>query len=93
MLMTLCDERQKGLEALQAELVKGGLMNEKFNFSKLTSREKVAGGAARRRSVRRRPRPRSRSSRRRPPRRPGAPRGNPIQQQDLLASPPRPQQR
>ena len=34
--MTLCDERQKGLEVLQAELVKGGLMNEKFNFSKLT---------------------------------------------------------
>ena len=44
--MTLCDERQKGLETLQAELIKGGLMNEKFNFSKLTSREK-AGGAAR----------------------------------------------
>ncbi len=39
--MTLCDERQKGLETLQAELIKGGLMNEKFNFSKLTSREKV----------------------------------------------------
>ena len=35
----LCDERQKGLETLQAELVKGGLMSEKFNFSKLTSRE------------------------------------------------------
>merc|ERR1719311_2042977 len=39
--MTLCDERQKGLETLQAELIKGGLMNEKFNFSKLTSREQV----------------------------------------------------
>ena len=39
---TLCDERQKGLETLQAELIKGGLMNEKFNFSKLTSREKEA---------------------------------------------------
>ena len=39
--MTLCDERQKGLETLQAELVKGGLMNEKFNFSKLTSREQT----------------------------------------------------
>ena len=37
----LCDERQKGLETLQAELVKGGLMNEKFNFSKLASREQV----------------------------------------------------
>ena len=44
--MTLCDERQKGLETLQAELIKGGLMNEKFNFSKLTSREQDAGGAA-----------------------------------------------
>ena len=40
--MTLCDERQKGLETLQAELIKGGLMNEKFDFSKLTSREKMA---------------------------------------------------
>ena len=39
--MTLCDERQKGLETLQAELIKGGLMNEKFDFSKLTSREQV----------------------------------------------------
>jgi len=39
--MTLCDERQKGLETLQAELIKGGLMNEKFNFSKLTSREQT----------------------------------------------------
>ena len=47
----LSDERQKGLETLQAELIKGGLMNEKFDFSKLTSRENVpephaAGGAA-----------------------------------------------
>ena len=40
--MTLCDERQKVLETLQAELIKGGLMNEKFDFSKLTSREKMA---------------------------------------------------
>ena len=63
----LCDERQKGLETLQAELVKGGLMSEKFNFSKLTSREvappaepHAAAAAAR---------PRSRSSRPRPPRR------------------------
>jgi len=50
----LCDERQKGLEALQAELVKGGLISESTNFSKLFAREKVAppaephaaGGAA-----------------------------------------------
>ena len=68
--MTLCDERQKGLEVLQAELVKGGLMNEKFNFpsspraSRWTSRTW--------RSAARRPRPRSRSSRPRRPRRPRA---------------------
>ena len=30
-----------GLEVLQAEMVKGGLMNEKFNFSKLASREQT----------------------------------------------------
>ena len=47
----LSDERQQGLETLQAELIRGGLMSEKFDFSKLTSREKVAephaaGGAA-----------------------------------------------
>jgi hypothetical protein len=32
-------ERQKGLETLQAELSRAGLMNEKFDFSKLASRE------------------------------------------------------
>lgn len=50
----LSDERQKGLEALQAELTRAGLFSEQFNFSKLTSREKGAsapsephvGGAA-----------------------------------------------
>ena len=36
----LSDERQKGLEALQAELTRAGLFSEQFNFSKLTSREK-----------------------------------------------------
>ena len=35
----LANERQKGLEALQAELTKAGLMQEKFDFSKLASRE------------------------------------------------------
>tara|TARA_X000001036_G_scaffold183167_2_gene173130 strand:- start:634 stop:1503 length:870 start_codon:yes stop_codon:yes gene_type:complete len=39
---TLCDERQKGLETLQAELIKGGLISESTNFSKLFAREKVA---------------------------------------------------
>ena len=38
----LSDERQKGLEALQAELTRAGLFSEQFNFSKLTSREKEA---------------------------------------------------
>lgn len=37
--MQLADERQKGLDALQAELTRAGLMNEKFDFSKATSRE------------------------------------------------------
>jgi hypothetical protein len=32
-------ERQAGLETLQAELSRAGLMNEKFDFSKLASRE------------------------------------------------------
>lgn len=32
-------ERQQGLETLQAELSRAGLMNEKFDFSKLSSRE------------------------------------------------------
>ena len=35
----LSDERQKGLEALQAELTRAGLFSEQFNFSKLASRE------------------------------------------------------
>lgn len=35
----LANERQKGLEQLQAELTKAGLMQEKFDFSKLSSRE------------------------------------------------------
>ena len=35
----LANERQKGLEVLQEKLSQAGLMNEKFDFSKLTSRE------------------------------------------------------
>ena len=78
--MTLCDERQKGLETLQAELIKGGLMNEKFNFSKLTSREKVvephaAAGAVATPSLEVVKAEASKAA--------GAS-GNPIQQQDLL---------
>ena len=81
----LCDERQKGLEVLQAELVKGGLMNEKFNFSKLTSREQVppephaatgAGAAAPSLEVVKAEASKAASGSS----------GNPIQQQDLLQS-------
>ena len=50
----LANERQKGLEILQDKLAAAGLMNEKFDFSKMTSREADApkpaephvGGAA-----------------------------------------------
>lgn len=79
--MTLCDERQKGLETLQAELIKGGLMNEKFNFSKLTSREKMSdephmsAGATPSLEVVKAEASRAAGSS-----------GNPIQHNDLLAS-------
>ena len=82
--MTLCDERQKGLETLQAELVKGGLMNEKFDFSKLASREKVAppaephAAAAATPSLEVVKAEASKAA--------GASSGNPIQQSDLLSS-------
>jgi hypothetical protein len=81
--MTLCDERQKGLETLQAELIKGGLMNEKFNFSKLTSREQTpaephASGAAATPSLEVVKAEASKAA--------SGFSGNPIQQQDLLAS-------
>jgi hypothetical protein len=83
--MTLCDERQKGLETLQAELIKGGLMNEKFNFSKLTSREQVpeephaaAGAGAATPSLEVVKAEASKAA--------GSTSGNPIQQEDLLQS-------
>ena len=82
---TLCDERQQGLETLQQELIKGGLMNEKFNFSKLTSREQMpeephaaAGVGAAAPSLEVVKAEASKAA--------GASAGNPIQQQDLLAS-------
>jgi hypothetical protein len=82
--MTLCDERQKGLETLQAELIKGGLMNEKFNFSKLTSREQTpaephtAGNAAAAPSLEVVKAEASKAA--------AGSSGNPIQQHDLLSS-------
>ena len=44
-LTTLCDERLKAAEALQAELAKIGGIKEKYDFSKLGSRE-VANASA-----------------------------------------------
>ena len=41
-LESLADERQAGLEKLSAELARAGLMSERFNFSKVSSREKDA---------------------------------------------------
>ena len=38
-VMQLANERQKGLEILQEKLAQAGLFNEKFDFSKMTSRE------------------------------------------------------
>ena len=82
--MTLCDERQKGLETLQAELIKGGLMNEKFNFSKHTSREQVpeephaAANAAATPSLEAVKAEASKAA--------GSASANPVQQQDLLQS-------
>ena len=37
--MTLANDRQKGLEILQAELSRAGIMSERFDFSKLSGRE------------------------------------------------------
>ena len=37
--LAIMEERQKGLETLQAELSRAGLMQEKFEFSKISSRE------------------------------------------------------
>lgn len=41
-LETLADERQAGLEKLSAELARAGLMSDRFNFAKVSSREKDA---------------------------------------------------
>jgi len=45
-LESLANERQVGLEKLQAELARAGLLSEKFDFSKLSSREKGVEPAA-----------------------------------------------
>jgi hypothetical protein len=41
-LEALCNERQEGLQKMQEELAKAGVLKEKFDFSKLASREKNA---------------------------------------------------
>lgn len=79
----LANERQKGLELLQEKLSQAGLMNEKFDFSKLTSREAdveksephVAAAAPALETVKAEA---SKAA--------GASMGNPIQQNDLLTS-------
>jgi len=80
----LANERQKGLEILQEKLSQAGLMNEKFDFSKLTSREadveKPAephvGGAA----------PALEAVKAEASKAAGAVSANPIKQEDLLTS-------
>jgi hypothetical protein len=82
----LANERQKGLEILQEKLSQAGLMNEKFDFSKLTSREvdveKVSephvGGAAAAPALETVKAEASKAA--------GAAMGNPIKQDDLLMS-------
>ena len=83
----LANERQKGLELLQEKLSQAGLMNEKFDFSKLTSREA---------DVEKIPEPHMGSVAAAVPaletvkaeasKAAGAAMGNPIQQNDLLTS-------
>ena len=80
----LANERQKGLEVLQEKLSQAGLMNEKFDFSKLTSREADAeqpaephvGGAA----------PALETVKAEASKAAGAVAANPIKQEDLLTS-------
>ena len=80
----LANERQKGLEVLQEKLSQAGLMNEKFDFSKLTSREADAekppephaAAAA----------PALEAVKAEASKAAGAVSGNPIQQEDLLTS-------
>ena len=80
----LANERQKGLEILQEKLSQAGLMNEKFDFSKLTSREADAekppephaAAAA----------PALEAVKAEASKAAGAMSGNPIQQEDLLTS-------
>lgn len=45
-LETLCNDRQTAMEKLQVELAKAGVIKDKFDFSKLSSREANVEGAA-----------------------------------------------
>lgn len=45
-LETLCNDRQNAMEKLQEELAKAGVLKDKFDFSKLSSREAKAEGSA-----------------------------------------------
>jgi hypothetical protein len=44
-LETLCNDRQNAMEKLQEELAKAGVLKDKFDFSKLTSREAKTEGS------------------------------------------------
>ncbi len=45
-LEQLCNDRQAAAEKLQDELARAGILKDKFDFSKLSSREKPVDGAA-----------------------------------------------
>ena len=80
----LANERQKGLEILQEKLSQAGLMNEKFDFSKLTSREADADKPAEPHAAA--AAPALEAVKAEASKAAGAVSGNPIQQEDLLTS-------
>jgi len=80
----LANERQKGLEILQEKLSQAGLMNEKFDFSKLTSREADAEKPAEPHAAA--AAPALEAVKAEASKAAGAAYGNPIKQQDLLTS-------
>ena len=78
----LANERQKGLEVLQEKLSQAGLMNEKFDFSKLTSREADADKPTEPHTAM--VAPALETVKAEASKAAGGPSANPIQQQDLL---------
>jgi hypothetical protein len=80
----LANERQKGLEILQEKLSQAGLMNEKFDFSKLTSREEGVDKPAEPHAAA--AAPALEAVKAEASKAAGGMSGNPIRQQDLLTS-------